>query len=338
LPMQMLASIGRFGFWTYYWYTAERAVIADLYAGVARYLALWQIGDDGLVIPRKGDWTWGDWGTNKDMIAMFNMWFVIAKQGQAAMAGLLGREADQLAAQQDAAQVAAQVNARFWTGTAYRSPDYEGETDDRSQALAVVSGIAGPERYEAIRQVLATEYHASPYMEKYVLEALYQMRYPDDALARMHRRFKAMVDSELTTLWEGWGIGKEGFGGGTINHAWSGGPLTVLNQYAAGVAPTSPGFATYDIRPQLGRLRRLETVVPTVHGEISLSLRRDSGRFVIELDSPAGTTATVGIPRAASGTEPALWVNGEITTATTEDAHYRLLTLPPGRWHIEQRG
>ena len=35
---------------------------------------------------------------------------------------------------------------------------------------------------------------------------------------------------DYTTLFEGWGIGQEGFGGGTINHAWSGGPLTLLSQ------------------------------------------------------------------------------------------------------------
>ena len=33
-------------------------------------------------------------------------------------------------------------NTKFWTGTAYRSPGYHGKDDDRSQAMAVLSGLA----------------------------------------------------------------------------------------------------------------------------------------------------------------------------------------------------
>ena len=67
-------------------------------------------------------------------------------------------------------------------------------------------------------------------MEKYVLEALCMMGYYEDALERMKKRYYDMVESDLTTLWEGWGIGSKGFGGGSYNHAWSGGPLTILSQ------------------------------------------------------------------------------------------------------------
>ena len=125
-------------------------------------------------------------------------------------------------------------NKTFWNGEVYRSPGYEGETDDRCHALAVVCGLAEPEKYDAIRKVLKTEYHASPYMEKYVLEALYIMRFEDDAIQRIKERYEEMVAHSHTTLWEDWRIG--GSGGGTINHAWSGGPLTALSQYVAGIA------------------------------------------------------------------------------------------------------
>ena len=116
----------------------------------------------------------------------------------------------------------------FWNGNttslrAIRQPD------DRAQALAVVSGVLPKELYPVIRPFFSTWYHASPYMEKYVLEALCTMGYYQDALNRMKLRYRAMIESPLTTLWEGWGIGSEGFGGGTYNHAWSGGPLTILH-------------------------------------------------------------------------------------------------------------
>ncbi|MFP4367340.1 MAG: hypothetical protein ACOCU3_00265 [bacterium] len=47
---------------------------------------------------------------------------------------------------------------------------------------------------------------------------------------------------EITTLWEGWGIGRSGYGGGSANHAWSGGGLTILSQYVAGIYPVEPAY------------------------------------------------------------------------------------------------
>lgn len=63
-------------------------------------------------------------------------------------------------------------NAAFWNGKAYRHPDYRLKTDDRVQALAIVSGLADKEKYPALIKVLKQNEHASPYMEKYVIEAL----------------------------------------------------------------------------------------------------------------------------------------------------------------------
>lgn len=92
-------------------------------------------------------------------------------------------------------------DTKFWTGSAYRSPGYKGETDDRSQAMAVVSGLASKDKYPALTKVLKKEYHASPYMEKYVLEALFQMGEPAFALERMKQRYTRMLDyAEYTTL------------------------------------------------------------------------------------------------------------------------------------------
>ena len=39
------------------------------------------------------------------------------------------------------------------------------------------------------------------------------------------------------------GIGENGYGGGSSNHAWSGGGLTVLAQYVCGVLPIESGYS-----------------------------------------------------------------------------------------------
>lgn len=81
LPMQMLASVSHYGFWTYYMGTGDRQTIADVLPRVKKYIHVWKTDAQGLVIPRSGGWTWGDWGENKDMTLLFNLWYVIALKG-----------------------------------------------------------------------------------------------------------------------------------------------------------------------------------------------------------------------------------------------------------------
>lgn len=187
-------------------------------------------------------------------------------------------------------------DARYWTGSAYRDPNYKKQTDDRAQAMAVVSGLASPDKYPALFETLKKEYHASPYMEKYVLEALFKMGHADFAIERMKSRYAKMLKYDYTTLFEGWGIGSEGFGGGTINHAWSGGPLTILSQKLCGIEPTAPGFQTFDVKPQLGTLKTASAALETHYGMIRVSISRKSVKSHVAslaIEVPEGTTATV---------------------------------------------
>lgn len=291
LPMQMLASVGYYGFWTYYVGTGDKQTIEDVYPNVRKYIHVWKTDENGLVILRKGGWTWGDWGDNKDLILLYNAWYSLALKGFEKMALLVGEKKD--------AEWASVVNAKlkqafhhyFWNGQYYVSPEYNGLPDDRAQALAVLAGILPETEYETIRPFFAKYYNASPYMEKYVLESLCSMGFGEDALRRMKIRYKDMVESPLTTLWEGWGIGNEGFGGGSYNHAWSGGPLTILSQFFAGIAPLKPGFKEFSVNPQLGCLKNVDAVVPTKWGDITISIVREGSRMIVKLQVPNETTA-----------------------------------------------
>ncbi|MBR7183478.1 MAG: glycoside hydrolase, partial [Alistipes sp.] len=157
------------------------------------------------------------------------------------------------------------------------------------------------ERYETLRNFFNTYHNASPYMEKYVLEALCRMGYYEDALCRMERRFGEMVASEHTTLWEGWEYtGARGTkyksGNGTYNHAWSGGGLTILSEFIAGIAPTSPAFKEFSVCPNLATLNYVNSIVPTVYGEITMSAKKSGNNLEISLTVPQGTQATILLP------------------------------------------
>lgn len=343
LPRQMLASVGWYGFWTYYWYTGDKQTIVDVYPHVRDYLSLWKLGDDGLIIHRKGQWDWTDWGDHKDVGVLENAWVYLAMKAAVEMAKLTGNEADIVDYQAKMDSIKANFNKTFWRGDKYRSPDYYGETDDRSQAMAVVAGFAKPQYYPVIKKILLVQEHASPYMEKYVLESLYLMDAPQQAIDRMKKRWAEQLNSPITTLWEGWGIGGKGYGGGTYNHAWSGGPLTVLSQYGAGVAPTMPGFKEFKVLPQMGDLKQIKSVIPIQYGNIELELDNET-TFQMNVTVPGGTTATVGIPKASSPS--VIKINDKVVyqsnkalsdTFAGDDGRWIKFTVKAGRWKLKTK-
>ena len=297
LPGQMLASIGFYGFWYYYLYTGDLHTIADLYDGVMRYLSIWKIQQDGTLFYREGGWNWGDWGDQKDMEVLQNAWYYLALKGACNMAMALGNDNDVQNFQKQLASFKIAFNNKFWNGEAYRNPEYTGLTDDRAQALTVVAGLADKAKYPAILKVFAGSEHASPYMEKYVIEALFLMGEDELGLKRMKERFGPMVnDPENSTLWEVWGNSSDGFSGGSTNHAWSGGGLTILSQYVCGISPVEPGFKKFRIAPQPGRLESASARVASVGGVINLSYSNLAETFEMELRVPESTQAIVKIP------------------------------------------
>jgi alpha-L-rhamnosidase len=334
LPVQMLASIGKYGFWTYYLQTGDKETIAHAYPAVASYLNLWKLDRDNLVVHRPGDWDWSDWGDNIDARILDSAWYQLALEGAVAMAGVSGNTADIPRWESLRSRIASGFNRVFWTGTEYRSPGYKGDTDDRANALAVLAGFAKPDQYPALREVLTDHRNASPWMEKYVIEALYLMDAPDLAMSRMKERYRAQIDSHLTTLWEGWGIGSEGYGGGSYNHAWSGGPLTCLSQFAAGIAPISPGFATYAILPQMGSLRHVTARVDSPAGMIEADLKRTESSFTASLVSPPGASGRIGIPKRSSGS-PKFLIAENPARPDSENERFHFFRIPSGRSTIK---
>ena len=294
LPAQMLSSVGPYGFWYYYMHTGDKETMEYVYPAVRKYLSVWTLDEDGLTVGRKGGWSWGDWGTNIDLRLLLAAWHYLALQAAADMAELTGNVADIPEYTRIRESIYKAFNTH-WNGYAYRYPSYQGATDDRVQAMAILSGLADEDKHEQIFQLLKTQKHASPYMEKYVLEALVKKGHGDFAIERFKKRFGPMIaDSLHTTLFEGWEEG--GYGGGSTNHAWSGGMLTVIAENICGVRPTVPGWKEFEICPY-PVISECSITIPSVAGMISSSFKDNEEAFVMNVSIPKGTTATVVVPQ-----------------------------------------
>ena len=287
LPVQQLAGIC--GFWTYYLYTGDRAFLAQVYDAAVDYVSLWTVGDNHLVVHRGGSWDWMDWGSFADVAAIENAWYYYALSAIQNMAAVIGRSCGAVAARMEEIKTG---YASLWTGRGYKSSGVL-RPDDRANALAVLSGLAGQDKYGAIASVLTTTKNASPYMEFYVLEALCRMERYEDAKQRMLQRYDPMIKEDYSTLWEGWTKLD-----GTMNHAWSGGPLVIMSKYFAGVRPLKAGYEEVLIAPQLPALETVRCVVPSVRGYIRVTASRTDGAFTLDAAVPKGTTAQICLPYA----------------------------------------
>jgi hypothetical protein len=194
-----------------------------------------------------------------------------------------------------------------------------------------------------------------PYFERWVMEALCVMEKSENALLRMANRHRGQIDANFTTLWEymdrGFPIrhGTDAVQYLTINHAWNT-PNTILSKFIAGVAPDSPGWSEYHVLPQEAFLTSIDTKVPTVKGEVALSIRKTPSKYNLSLESPPGTTATVGIPRKAFLELQSIKVNGKVVwngaytgtvegvTPGCEDARYVKFNVKPGSWEFVGAG
>lgn len=249
----------------HYWLHSGDRETAEAYCNAfLNYLRLVEM-ENGLPVYRDGSWTWDDWGDRIDTRLLQTGIYYYALNVTKSLADDLGitEGTEFLAERMDSMRE--NWRAVYYTEEGFKSPDSK-YVDDRANAMLALSGLAGEEDWPLITDVIMSTYQASPFIEKYVLEALCAMGRVDLALQRMRDRYAPMLKDEYDTLWET-------FDGetGTVNHGWTAAPLYILSKYAAGIRPTQAGFEAYEIAPG-NELDNFHCTVWTPKGEITAEL------------------------------------------------------------------
>lgn len=301
----------------YLLYTGDEDTVRLFYPVAVNYLKLWDLNDDGSIVYRDGTFMWVDWGDGADAEVLQNCWYYYALSSTQKLAKALGISSDESFFTERMTSVKAgfakfKKQGGYSSGTAY---------DDRANAMAVVSGLADEDMYDEILNVLTTTYGASPYMEKFVEEALCLMGEYDACLTRMLTRYQPMIDDKDSTLWELWE--KDA---GTINHGWTGGSLTVLSKYFGGISPESAGYGSYSIR-LTDVFSSLSMSVVTPEGTLSYSIKRaEDGTVTIIVEA---------IDADGSLYIPASWGAVSAGSATvTKDGDFNVVALAKGSYTI----
>jgi alpha-L-rhamnosidase len=72
--------------------------------------------------------------------------------------------------------------------------------------------------------------------------------------------------------------------GKSLCHAWGAGPIYVIGKYFLGVTPTTVGYRTYRIAPNLGGLEHMKGTVPIGEGQVTVEMDRST----IQVTSTSG--------------------------------------------------
>lgn len=240
LPGQSLLALSEFGLiGEYYRYSGDEEIPSLVLDAAVNYLKLWEIGEDKLVVPREGNWRWFDHLYNVDDTVLENCLYLSAAKQTLKFAEICKKDVYAIFLKERIGVLSESIERHFWKGEYYASRDF---VDERANAIAVLSGICQSERYPAIRKVLLSVSNCTPYFERFVLTALCEMGYIEDAYKRMMSRYYNLAVNDNSTLWEDFYIL------GTKNHAWSGCPLEIAFKYFLGLK-TEDGFKTYTVSP-----------------------------------------------------------------------------------------
>lgn len=311
-------------YWVHYLYTGDRAYLDKWFTTLVDNVAWFEsrVGADGLWdVPPGAGGHWGYGQSGKE--AYDNLVYVHSLTSAVAAAEEMGR--DDLATQwrAQAERTGAAVNATLWDEEvgAYRAIAGSQAHPLDANSMAIITGVAGPERARRILDFFESElrtpygevavedqtgtavpHYISPFVASHELQAYTAVDDHAGAMDVLRRTWGHMLQGDTSgTFWEtvspdgGFGLGSYT----SMSHGWAAAPTNFLTHETLGVQPTEPGFATFDVSPQPGDLAWAQGAVPTPHGTIRTAWKREGDGFLLTVEAPPGTTYTSTVPVAA---------------------------------------
>lgn len=265
-------------------------------------------------------WLYVDWspdlnGDTPETRRATTLEFVRAYREAAFLLHEIGDEANAAKYRERAETVKAAADKYLTDASGTFGPRWE------TNAAAVISGAAGPDRYDAIwRDVLSKVGQPagpglghgpiiSPYYGDYVLRAMAEMNHRQAALAWIRQFWGGMISEGATSFWEAYDVDwyHEDFHSSlqadnrsgyfvSLAHGWSSGPTAWLMEEVLGIKPTGAGFTTVSVRPDLVDLQWARGAMPTPHGLIKVDAHKKGSATEIAVDVPEGVVARLSVP------------------------------------------
>lgn len=290
-------------------YMGDHAFVRRMYGRAERLMDYCEGRENahGLLQGRPGDWTFIDWADmeKNGALCCMQMLYCRALESMAKCAALAENKPASARYAEKAKVLRDKIKDIYWNETlgAYVTTFDQGIASSQirrhANIFALIFGFADRDMAEKIIQnvILNDEVPAisTPYFKFYELEALCKAGRMTDVTEILRSYWGGMLDEGATTFWEEYdprmkgvehyAMYREPFDK-SLCHAWGASPLYLLGRYYLGVSPLQDGYGTYEVRPALGGLDRIEGTVPLKDGSVRVCV--EDGFVTIKTDVSGG--------------------------------------------------
>lgn len=242
---------------------------------------------------------------------VLNAIYYRATRDMAAMAGILGKDADAAQYTQQADRLRDQINERLYDAENGRYDDgmtsagvKTGHYSVHASAFALAFGVPEDDQVERVAEFVESRGMAcSVYCAAFLVKGLYDGGNGQAALDAMTDEgtssWMNMIRLGAGSTMEAWDPSQKS--NLTFSHPWAASPAFNVPSGLFGIQPITNGYGEFQVKPQAGDLASAEIKVPTVRGQISAAFEHDArGRMELDVVVPGNTTATVQVPLPAT--------------------------------------
>ena len=266
--------------------------------------------DNGFIIgsSKRGDWTFIDWADmDKDgPVCALQMLMYRTYCCMAEMSKVVG-DGKYKDFEKKSKNIKKNINKKFWDEEkgGFISSFTSGKREIRRHAniFAILYDVTTEERKQSIIKNVINNPDVpaitTPFFKFFELDAMCTINNFDMFSDMLHSYWGAMVDLGATTMWEQFDPTQKGdehlemYGGKygrSLCHAWGSAPIYLLGKYCLGVRPTSVGYKTYEVRPNLIGLNNAKGTVPLGDNH-KISIEMKDGMIKIKSDKEGGVLA-----------------------------------------------
>jgi len=304
-------------------YTGDVRTVHTLLGTVDKALEAFENlkNEDGLISPTRY-WHFVHWvpswergvptGGDDEPLTVTCLMYATALSAAAEICGAIGRSARAEEYECRAREMTATVNRLCYDPKIglYRNTPTRCEFSQHTTLWAILSGATAANDAGAL---MDRTFHAPVLVEECTFSMNYYLfraleladRYTEHA-PRLFTGWQKMLDLHCTTWCENPDDPR------SECHGWSSAPAYEFSERILGILPTSDGFATVRIRPDVKTfdISWARGSVPTPHGIILVEWKKENGSFTLDIALPKGISAEVILP------------GGETKTQTETVAHY----------------
>ena len=302
--------------WDHYYQTGRADLFASQADNVRKLLGYFHSDGrsaNGLLRYDPRYWLFLDW-TNiyrQGNPALLNLWYALALEKTARLAGLAGMPRFQDALAREHRLHCRRIIEAFWDGKEELFADGLDEKGRRvaahsihTQTLAVMCALKQAHWKTMVRKRLLPylcgndipDAKPSSYWVSYVYDVMNLLGYGAEVVEHLRDNFAPMVP--YGGCWETFDLlSRNRFGGSSVSHAWAAHPLFHLVGTLGGIVQAGVAWKKIVFRPvivpDIGYAR---AAVPAPRGMISSSWVADSQKAEVSLTLPAGVEADIILP------------------------------------------